>query len=220
MKKKKVKILSVLISLCMLNCTSVSAADFSDGIATDSPETEIPSELTDTAPDIEDFNSDEEIFSDEEENEEFSSEIPDTDMGEAQVAGALDTSISTYAYNPVINAEIESDPSVATTCTTYKGQNLESQDYSTYGSTVKSYLTTSPDGQLMRIQSGALDGKLLVEYYDTSYNLKKTVTLNLSLPVFGAFYESNDNYYVLTGADNPNQNNSQEVYRVTKYSKN
>ena len=71
----------------------------------------------------------------------------------------------------------------------------------------------------MRVQAGALDGKLLIEYYDTSYNFKRAMTLDLSLPIFGAFYESNDNYYILTGQNNPDHNDSVETYRVTKYSK-
>ena len=45
------------------------------------------------------------------------------------------------------------------------------------------------------------------------------MTLDLSLPIFGAFYESNDNYYILTGQNNPDHNDSVETYRVTKYSK-
>ena len=71
----------------------------------------------------------------------------------------------------------------------------------------------------MRVQSGALDGKLLIEYYDSGYNFKKTMTLDLPLPVFGAFYETNDNYYILTGANNTEKDNTKEVYRVSKYSK-
>ena len=73
--------------------------------------------------------------------------------------------------------------SVSTTCTVYKGSNLESQNYTNWSAPVESYLTTSPDGYLMRVQSGAIDGKILIEYYDSGYNLKKTMTLDLPLPV-------------------------------------
>lgn len=71
----------------------------------------------------------------------------------------------------------------------------------------------------MRVQAGALDGTLLVEYYDSSYNYQRTVTVPLSLPVFGAFYESADNYYVLSGQNNTDHDDSVEVYHVTKYTK-
>ena len=226
MKNKKLKILSALVSLCVLSTISVGATDFSDG-------TEKPTTLTDTTPNAEKsddfqtdvdgasetFDSGEEIFSGEE-NEEFSSEIPEADMGEVQIAGALEDSVSAYSYNTNVNAKIESDPSVKTTCTIYKGKNLESQDYITGADPVSSYLITCSNGYLMRVQAGALEGKLLIEYYDASYNIQKTMTVNLELPVFGAFYESNDNYYVLTGAKNLNENNEQEVYHITKYTKN
>ena len=71
----------------------------------------------------------------------------------------------------------------------------------------------------MRVQFGVLRNQVLVEYYDTSYNIKETVTVPQALPVFGGFYESNNNYYILTGQDNESKSDSAEVYRVTKYSK-
>ena len=45
------------------------------------------------------------------------------------------------------------------------------------------------------------------------------MTVPLSLPVFGAFYESADNYYVLSGQNNTDHDDSVEVYHVTKYTK-
>ncbi len=101
----------------------------------------------------------------------------------------------------------------------YNISNLEGQDYPTFGLRVSSYLATSPDGRIMRVQFGAIEGKALVEYYDTSYNIQSTVTVPLALPEFGGFYESGNSYYILTGQSNPDKNDSAEVYRVTKYSK-
>ena len=49
-----------------------------------------------------------------------------------------------------------------------------------------------------------------------------TIPMGMSiqaLPEFGAFYESGNSYYILTGQSNPDKNDSAEVYRVTKYSK-
>lgn len=119
----------------------------------------------------------------------------------------------------MVEAELEADPNVKTTCKVYNGSNLENQDYSTFGSCVDSYECISPDGGIMRVQFGAVDGKTLVEYYDTDYNIQKTVTVPLALPKYGAFYESGNHYYILTGQDNPDNNDAVEVYRVTKYSK-
>lgn len=166
----------------------------------------------------EEFNAgnEEETFSDSDGTDDFSS----GEEGGVQ-AGILDGSVEAQMAksSSVIEADIPVSNSLNTTCTIYKGSNLENQNYSVWSSPVESYLTTSPDGSLMRVQSGALDGKLLIEYYDSGYNFKKTMTLDLPLPVFGAFYETNDNYYILTGANNTEKDNTKEVYRVSKYSK-
>ena len=159
----------------------------------------------------------EDDFSDSEENDDFSS-------GETEqaLAGILDDSLETQMTRKkgtAAEADIPISSSVSTTCTVYKGNNLESQNYTNWSAPVESYLTTSPDGYLMRVQSGAIDGKTLIEYYDSGYNLKKTMTLDLPLPEFGGFYETNDNYYILTGQNNTEQDDSKEVYRIGKYSK-
>lgn len=159
----------------------------------------------------------EDDFSDSKENDDFSS-------GETEqaLAGILDDSLETQMTRKkgtATEADIPISSSVSTTCTVYKGSNLESQNYTNWSAPVESYLTTSPDGYLMRVQSGAIDGKILIEYYDSGYNLKKTMTLDLPLPEFGGFYETNDNYYILTGQNNTEQDDSKEVYRIGKYSK-
>lgn len=159
----------------------------------------------------------EDDFSDSEENDDFSS-------GETEqaLAGILDDSLDTQMARKkgtAAEADIPISSSVSTTCTIYEGSNLESQNYTNWSAPVESYLTTSPDGYLMRVQSGAIDGKILIEYYDSGYNLKKTMTLDLPLPEFGGFYETNDNYYILTGQNNTEQDDSKEVYRIGKYSK-
>ena len=159
----------------------------------------------------------EDDFSDSEGNDDFSS-------GEAEqaLAGILDDSLETQMARKkgtAAEADIPISSSVSTTCTIYEGSNLESQNYTNWSAPVESYLTTSPDGYLMRVQSGAIDGKILIEYYDSGYNLKKTMTLDLPLPEFGGFYETGDNYYILTGQNNTEKDDSKEVYRISKYSK-
>ena len=159
----------------------------------------------------------EDDFSDSEENDDFSS-------GETEqaLAGILDDSLDTQMARKkgtAAEADIPISSSVSTTCTIYEGSNLESQNYTNWSAPVESYLTTSPDGYLMRVQSGAIDGKILIEYYDSGYNLKKTMTLDLPLPEFGGFYETGDNYYILTGQNNTEKDNNKEVYRIGKYSK-
>ena len=72
----------------------------------------------------------------------------------------------------------------------------------------------------MRVQSGAIEGKLLVEYYSPDFEPLSTKLIDNELPIFGAFYDSGNNYYVLSGQENPKQNDSLEVFRITKYDKN
>lgn len=233
MKNKKVTALAMMMTMCMLGNSAVGAAEFSSGPSsvTDASESdsvensnvtdaEQPDVLTDST-DEEVFNAQEdaEPFSDAELLDEFSADEGTDEIPEAQDPGSIDSTLAARYKNAVVEAELEADPNVKTTCKVYNGSNLENQDYSTFGSCIDSYECTSPDGGIMRVQFGAVDGKTLVEYYDTDYNIQKTVTVPLALPKYGAFYESGNYYYILTGQDNPDNNDAVEVYRVTKYSK-
>ena len=105
-------------------------------------------------------------------------------------------------------------------CVAYSGSNVNAQDYVQWSDTVKSYLTVCDNGNYMRVQSGAIEGKLLVEYYSSDFEPLNTKLIDNELPIFGAFYDSGNNYYVLSGQENPKQNDSLEVFRITKYDKN
>ena len=104
-------------------------------------------------------------------------------------------------------------------CVAYSGSNVNAQDYVQWSDTVKSYLTVCDNGNYMRVQSGAIEGKLLVEYYSSDFEPLSTKLIDNELPIFGAFYDSGNNYYVLSGQENPKQNDSLEVFRITKYDK-
>ena len=105
-------------------------------------------------------------------------------------------------------------------CVAYSGSNVNAQDYVQWSDTVKSYLTVCDNGNYMRVQSGAIEGKLLVEYYSPDFEPLSTKLIDNELPIFGAFYDFGNNYYVLSGQENPKQNDSLEVFRITKYDKN
>ena len=105
-------------------------------------------------------------------------------------------------------------------CVAYSGSNVNDHDYVQWSDTVKSYLTVCDNGNYMRVQSGAIKGKLLVEYYSSDFEPLSTKLIDNELPIFGAFYDSGNNYYVLSGQENPKQNDSLEVFRITKYDKN
>lgn len=108
---------------------------------------------------------------------------------------------------------------VKTQCTTYEGSNVGAQNYSRWTNPMKSYLVAEDDGSLMRVQYGSKIGGLLVEYYDKNYNLTDTKLVDEELPVFGGFYATKDNYYIITGQINKDEDNDLEVYRITKYDK-
>ncbi len=108
-----------------------------------------------------------------------------------------------------------------TQCTVYSGSNVDKQSYTynRWSRPVYSYLETQENGGLMRFQANASSDGYLVEYYDKEYNLNGTQLVEKELPLFGAFYATDDNYYLLTGQSNPDESDSVEVYRITKYDK-
>lgn len=222
MKNKAVKAVALLAAICMLGNSMVSAEEFSSGacaIAQEENMTEIFEDGDISDIDTFELQEGENLFSASEVSDEFSADESSDEIPQIEDPGNIDSALEARFKNAIIEAQLETDSSVKTTCKVYDSSNLECQDYSTFGVRVSSYLTTGSDGKIMRVQFGALEGKILVEYYDTSYNIESTVTVPLALPVFGAFYESSTSYYVLTGQDNPQRSDSTEVYRVTKYSK-
>ena len=105
-------------------------------------------------------------------------------------------------------------------CAEYSGSNENAQNYGgNWADTIKSYLTVCEDGSLMRFQYIDNNG-YIAEYYDASYQLLDTKVIDIELPIFGAFYASEDYYFILTGQDNKKQSASVECYRITKYDKN
>ena len=130
---------------------------------------------------------------------------------------AMIVTISGGYHGKKVNAAIKT--AVKTQCTTYQGSNVGAQNYSRWTNPMKSYLAAQDDGSLMRVQYGSKIGGLLVEYYDKNYNLTDTKLVDEELPVFGGFYATKDNYYVVTGQINKDEDNNLEVYRITKYDK-
>ena len=84
-------------------------------------------------------------------------------------------------------------------CETYKGNNRNAQNYSTWANTVKSYLHICDDDSLMRVQYLTAENKLLVEYYNDSFECISQKLISPEFPVFGGFYATDDSYFLLTG---------------------
>lgn len=120
-----------------------------------------------------------------------------------------------FGLYPAVNAA-----AATTTCTTYSGSNIEAQNYQRWTKPITSYLTPAPDGSIMRIQAGSSAGGILVEYYDSAYNLQSTKIIPEELPIFGGFHETDSHYFLVTGQSNTDESADVEVFRITKYDKN
>lgn len=102
----------------------------------------------------------------------------------------------------------------------FKGTNLNSHSYTQSASPVGSYLLKVPQGY-MRVQSsgqsyGGFSG-YLIEYFDSNFDKLSERIIDSELPRCGGFFESNGYYYLVTGQNNPTEDNSQEVFRITKF---
>lgn len=114
--------------------------------------------------------------------------------------------------------------SEGSSATSYQGTNIDAQNYYWYASTVKSYLVSLDNG-FMRVQAGAVPagstspdpGIFIVQYFDNNCQLTETREIDLDLPIWGGFCSYGNYYYILSGQDNPDESDDQEVYRVTKY---
>ena len=137
------------------------------------------------------------------------------------VAGAMAlTMLPTLPADTSLSAAAASDiTEVRGQCASYEGTNAGAQTYDRWSKVINSYLFADGEGYL-RVQGDAVSGKLLAEYYSSDFTLQNTVTVDLDLPIFGGFYSTGDNYYVLTGQENDAEDDSVEVYRITKYDKN
>ncbi len=99
----------------------------------------------------------------------------------------------------------------------FVSNNSGEQNYSTYGKTVKSYLVENADGTLTRIESAY--GEVCVEKYNSDFELIESGRIPMELPIFGGFYEGETDYFLAFGQRNDREEDSQEVVRIVRYSK-
>ena len=102
-------------------------------------------------------------------------------------------------------------------------------DYDRYSSPMTSYLHVTPAGSVQRVEY--VDGALIVEdYVGTAPDLEissshmiaeETYTPSVMAAgnsvIWGGFFAGEDGYYVVTGQNNPDEDDSLPVVRVTKY---
>ena len=104
---------------------------------------------------------------------------------------------------------------IKVSCQEFSGSNQLSEYHSRWGAPVTSHLIAIGDG-FMRFQAGAVDG-YLAEYYDSAFNVLRTVIVATELPIYGGFFASGTHYYILSGQTNPEESADVECFRITKY---
>lgn len=77
------------------------------------------------------------------------------------------------------------------------------------------YTIDNGDGTVSALAVGA--EAITVERFDEKGALVSSKTLELELPVFGAFFDSGDHFYLAFGQNNPEKDDDQEVFRVVQY---
>lgn len=97
--------------------------------------------------------------------------------------------------------------------------NVYHNEYSgNWASPIESYLYQ--DGELL-VRVETIDGQLIVEYYDASFQLvsAKTIALDAEFPLWGGFFAGETYNFVILGQENPEENDFVEVIRIMQYSK-
>lgn len=111
--------------------------------------------------------------------------------------------------------------------------NKSMQSYFVYGSRVTSSLTAVDSGYMSvecmreyycRHSNGYYTGSspedILVQYYNSSFEVQSQQIIPLELSYYGGFYAGANAYYLVFGQSNTDEDDSREVVRIVKYSKN
>lgn len=88
---------------------------------------------------------------------------------------------------------------------------------SRWASTVDSYLVDNGDGTVTRVEYAG--NKITVETYDGQKKLTDQKSIPMDLPLFGGFYAGEDYNFFVFGQANSGEDDSKEVIRVVRYSK-
>lgn len=101
--------------------------------------------------------------------------------------------------------------------------NIEKQNYGPsgdreYSETCKSFIVKESEEVIVTFQAGD-NSSYLVKYYDKSFNEKSSKQIDMELNLFGSLYYDGNNYYILSGQENPDEKSTVECFRLTKYDK-
>lgn len=99
-----------------------------------------------------------------------------------------------------------------------KSTNIQKYGYNGtyYASPIRSYLYES-NGYLNRLEYTGTN--VILEKYNSSFNLLGKTTIEKELPIFGGFYAGADYNFILFGQKNSDEKNDIEIMKVVKYTK-
>jgi len=100
------------------------------------------------------------------------------------------------------------------------GSDNSGNRYITYDSPVKSNLYANTDGTLTRVEYLSDKNTIIVENYNTDFKVIEKKNIPMELELFGGFYSGKDYNFFVFGKNNLEEDDSIEVVRVVKYSKN
>lgn len=104
-------------------------------------------------------------------------------------------------------------------------KNENRQNYSTHSLPIHSYLISESDGGFTRVEypNASLsdeNGNVYIERYDKNRKLLWKKTLQTELPLFGGFFSGAKYNFFVFGQEKLNNDNSREIMRVVRYTKN
>ena len=89
--------------------------------------------------------------------------------------------------------------------------------YDRWANPINSYLVPNDDGTITRVEYTG--EAVAVETYDSSLQFVGGMTIDVELPLFGGFYSGTDSNFLVFGQNNPDEDDSVEVVRVVRYTK-
>ena len=148
----------------------------------------------------------------------YTEAIPATSNAQPSASPAVGSS------EPSSNLPGTAHPFMSGTVTRLSGTTpTKSNTYksSDFRDTVRAHLYENERGGLTRVEyiSGR-NSVVVVEEFDSSFNLQSSLNIKPELPLWGGFYAGKDSNYLIFGQLNYDEDDSKEVIRVVKYSKN
>ena len=134
-------------------------------------------------------------------------------------AKTQELTIAAYGDEETGHEELETAEAPDPVGAGYDIYNKHGQYYSVYAKPVTATLMAAGDGFMTVDRARDAEGNqvLLVRNYDSNFEPAAERLIGAELPLYGGFYASPDAFYYLSGQENPNEDNSAEVFRITKY---